>query len=248
MPLPQKKTEKELNYLKKIYLWYGIPKIGKTTTGANFGGEETDKILFFPTEPGHKFQEIYAWQTQAGKLPSSWTHWKECVKEIAKDDMGFKCIAVDTLDNLWKWCTIHMLNELGIEHESQMGFGRGYHAIRDEFFKPLNWLTQNGYGLIFMSHEATSERKHGPRTINYTDTTLPGTCRKLVHGICDYIFYFGADHDGNRFIRTKGNENYNAGDRSGVLPELIPMDAAELKKCLMVETPEEKMDNEKIEI
>ncbi len=232
MPLPKKKSEKEKDYLKKIYLWYGAPKAGKTTIAANFGDDTDNKILFFCTEPGHKFQEIYKWETAKGKSPSIWEHWKECCREIAKDDQGFKCIAVDTLDNLWKWCAIHVNDELGIEHESQVGFGRGYHAIRDEFFKPLNWLTQNGYGLIFISHEATSERQVGPRKLNFTDTTLPGTCRKLIHGICDYIFYFGMDHDGKRSIRTKGTENFNAGDRSGLLPELIDMDAGKLKELL----------------
>lgn len=245
MPLPTKKSEKEKDYLKKIYLWYGIPKVGKTTTAANFGDDKDHKILFFPTEPGHKFQEIYKWQTNEGLDPSSWDHWLQCCREIAKDDGGFKCIAVDTLDNLWKWCTLYSNNMLGITHESEMGFGKGYHAVRDEFFKPLNWLTQNGYGIIFMSHEATSERQIGPRKISFTDTTLPGTCRKLVHGICDYILYFGADHDGKRTIRTKATENINAGDRSGLLPELIDMDANKLKAALMIEDP---MDQEQIEI
>lgn len=237
MPLPKKKSQKNKDYLSKIYLWYGMPKVGKTTTGAGFGDDDKNKILFFPTEPGHKFQEIYKYQyldkkTNDLKDPSNWSHWLECCRELAKDSEGFRCIAVDTLDNLWKWCTISVLNDLGIKHESELGFGKGYHAIRDEFFKPLNYLAQNNFGLIFMSHEATTERKHGPRSINYTDTTLPGTCRKLVHGICDYIFYFGADHEGKRYILTKATENYNAGDRSGILPKYIRMDASELKNAL----------------
>lgn len=224
---------------------YGAPKVGKTTTVANLGDDDKNKILFFATEPGHKFQEIYKWQyldnkTNELKDPNTWEHWLECCREITKDNGGFRCIAVDTLDNLWKWATISVCKDLGIDHESQMGFGRGYHAIRDEFFKPLNWLTQNGYGLIFLSHEATSERTLGPRKINYTDTTLPGTCRKLVHGICDYIFYFGCDHDGKRSIRTKGTENINAGDRSGLLPELIDMDAIKLKELLQDQVDSKK--------
>lgn len=245
MPIPIKKSAKEKDYLKKIYLMYGAPKVGKTTTVANLGDDDKNKILFFATEPGHKFQEIYKWQyldnkTNELKDPNTWEHWLECCREITKDNGGFRCIAVDTLDNLWKWATISVCKDLGIDHESQMGFGRGYHAIRDEFFKPLNWLTQNGYGLIFLSHEATSERTLGPRKINYTDTTLPGTCRKLVHGICDYIFYFGCDHDGKRSIRTKGTENINAGDRSGLLPELIDMDAIKLKELLQDQVDSKK--------
>ncbi len=237
MPLPTVKSSKESNYLKKIYLWYGAPKVGKTTIAAGFGDDDKNKVLFFATEPGHKFQEIYSYQVTDKKtgelvLPSKWEHWVACCKELATTKHDFKCVAIDTLDNLYKWCSIYTLKRLGITHESELGFGKGYHAVRDEFFIPLNYLTQNGYGLIFISHEDTQERQRGPRKIAYTDTTLPGTCRKLVHGITDYIFYFGMDFEGKRWIRTKGSETVNAGDRSGILPEKLPMDAEVLKKSL----------------
>lgn len=234
MPLPTQKSQIEKDYLKKIHLWYGIPKIGKTTTAANFGDDE-NKIMFFATEPGHKFQEVFKWKTDEDKDPSKWEHWIQCVTEVAKDDMGFKCIAVDTLDNLWKWCALYTCAKHDIQHESDLGYGKGYAAIRDEFYKPMNWLTANGYGMLFLSHEATSEKKKGPRTISYTDTTLPNTCKKLVHGICDYILYFTGDDadDTKRWIITKGNDMINAGDRSGKLPPRLEMDANKLKEYLV---------------
>lgn len=232
MPMPTSKTIKEPDYLKKIYLMYGSPKAGKTTTVAGFGDDETNKVLFFCTEPGHKFQEIYAWKNSAEETPCRWTDFIEFAKEVTSTEHDFKAIAIDTLDNLWKWCEFHVCRKLDIEHQSDMGFGKGYHAVRDEFFKPINYLSQKGYGIIFLSHESTSEKQVGPRKITFTDTTLPGTCKKLVHGLCDYILYFGQDHEGKRYIRTKATENINAGDRSGVLPEFLEMNPEILKQAL----------------
>jgi len=232
MPIPTSKTIKEPDYLKKIYLMYGSPKAGKTTTVAGFGDDKKNKILFFCTEPGHKFQEIYAWKNDEGEYPCSWLEFKNFCREVATTDHDFKALAIDTLDNLWKWCELYMCAKLGIDHQSDMGFGKGYHAVRDEFFKPINYLTQKGYGIIFLSHESSSERQVGPKKITYIDTTLPGTCKKLIHGLCDYILYFGQDEEGKRYIRTKANESINAGDRSGELPEFIDMDPKKLTNAL----------------
>jgi hypothetical protein len=231
MPIPTELSEIESEYLSKIYLWHGIPKIGKTTTAANFGDKD-NKIMFFPTEPGHKFQKVYKWKRKDGKDPLCWDDWKDCIREFATDDGGFKCIAVDTLDNLWKWCSNYVLGVKGIEHESDEGFGKGWSAVSKEFETTLTWLVQSGYGVIFLSHSKDKDKQVGPKKISFTDSSLPNGAKKTIHPLCDYIFHFGANEEGKRFIQTKATENVNAGDRSGGLPTYIPMDAEKLKEEL----------------
>lgn len=240
MALPTERSEKEKNYLRKLYLIYGSPKSGKTTITSQFGDDDKNKVLFFATEPGHKFQEIYKWkklvQEPGGEStleePTNWLDFKACCKELVTQKHEYACLAVDTADILFKWCSQHVCHELGIEHESDLGFGKGYAAIRDEFMAPINYLAQKGMGLIFISHEAEKEKTVGPKKISYTDTTLPNTAKKVLHGLCDYIFYFGTTFEGERYIRTKGTENVNAGDRGGHLPEVLPMNAAKLIAAL----------------
>jgi len=233
MPLPSVRTQKEPNYLKKIYLFYGQPKAGKTTTAAAFGDDDDNRVLFFATEPGHKFQEIYKWQTENGRDPQTWSDFLECCRELAKAPAhSFNMVAIDIVDNLWKWCALHVCKQQGIKHESDLDFGKGYAFIREEFMKPINWLGQSGYGIMFLSHSQDRDKDIGFKKLNYTDSTLPGSAKKVIHGLCDYILYFHLDLDGNRFIRTKGTETVNAGDRSGNLPELVGMNAAGLIKEL----------------
>lgn len=232
MPLPSKRSKREPNYLRKIYLIYGLPKSGKTTIASHFGDDESNKVLFFATEPGHKFQEVYKWMNEQGEDPTSWLEFKQACKELAVEEHDFKCLVIDTADNLFKWCTDYILKKNKVEHESDLSFGKGYSLVREEFSKPLTYLAQKGMGLIFISHAQTKELDIGKRKISRSDTTLPNTAGKFVNGISDFIFYFYQDDEGRRFIRTKGTENVNAGDRSGKLPELIEYTEDEMAENL----------------
>ena len=232
--LPTTRTSRETDYLKFIYLIFGIPKIGKSTILSKMG-----KVLVFATEPGHKSLEIFKYEVQnkkTGKLesPTRWIDFKICCKDLVTEDHDFNCLGIDTVDNLWKWCSEYICHKHKIEHESDLGFGKGYALVREEFMKPINYLAQRGMGIIFVSHSKTSEKELVNRKITYTDSTLPGSAAKVINGLCDYILYFFVDVEGHRLIRTKGIETINAGDRTGKLPEIIPMDAEllieELKK------------------
>lgn len=239
MAIPKTKTKRESDYLKKTFTIYGVPKIGKSTLVSRMG-DDKNKILFFATEAGHKELEIYKWQKEikqedgSVKLedPTTWEDFKKCVIEMTQQD-EFRCLAIDTIDNLFHWCSKHIYKKKGIEHASDLGFGKGYEAIKDEFHSAINYLTQKGYGVFFLSHSKTQDKELGNKKITYTDSTLSGTASKVVHGISDYILYLYADLDGNRVIKTKGDETINAGDRSGRLPELLPLDAELLKQELM---------------
>ena len=140
----------------------------------------------------------------------------------------FKCLIIDTADNLFDWCQAYVRKRDGITHESDQGFGKGYDALKKEFGAPINYLAQKGYGVIFLSHAKDMEVEEKNRKFNKTDTTLPNTAKKIIHPLVDYIFYFHADDQGNRLIRTKGNQAVNAGDRGGWLPEIMPMDSRTL--------------------
>jgi hypothetical protein len=127
------------------------------------------------------------------------------------------------------WCSKFVYKKHDIEHASELGFGRGYDAIKQEFMAPINYLSQKGYGIIFISHTKTADLELGNRKITYTDSTLNNTAKKVIHGLCDYIFHAYADLNGKRWLRTKGTETVNAGDRSGRLPEVMELDAEQLK-------------------
>lgn len=232
MPIPVAKTVKEPNYLKKSYLFYGKPKIGKTTIAAQFGEEPDNKILFFCTESGHKFQEIYSWETDEGGKPENFKHFDQFCREMYLGGEAYNCLAIDTLDNLWEWTEDYVCAQHGVEKLKDIPWGEGWKQVAREIKNRILPLMLKGNGIIFLTHEKIVDKREGPETIPYTDTTLANNAKKLVHGLCDYIFYFTIDEEGRRYIRTQPDVGVNAGDRSGVLPPKIAMDANKLKTLL----------------
>jgi len=87
-------------------------------------------------------------------------------------------------------------------------------------------------GLFLISH--AKEMEMDSRTGKYTRVvpTLPDKARKIVLGMADMVLYCGLDTtEGEekekvfrRVIRTKPSLYYEAGDRTGRLPETIDLD------------------------
>lgn len=226
MPLPKARSGIETNFLKHSYLIYGNPKIGKTTLASQFGDDDQNKVLFFATEPGHKFQSIYLWTTEKDKLPNKWEHFIQCLNEFAKDN-SFKCVVVDTASHLVTWCVQYILEQRNVKDESDGQYGDVFRRITREFKRVINQLGQLNKGIIFIAHEGMRKKED-----DLIHPDLPDKYENLFVGLVDYLFYCYADFEGTRFIRTKGNHKIMAGDRSGRLPEVIPMKAETLIKHL----------------
>jgi len=98
-----------------------------------------------------------------------------------------------------------------------------------------------GYGLFMISHATDKEIE--TRTGKYTKTvpTLPDKARKLVLGMADLILFcdldVSKDEDGSpvhrRVIRSKPALNYEAGDRTGCLPDVIDLDFQKFKAAYL---------------
>ena len=226
MELPTVKTKPIFDMNKYIFTIYGDPKTGKTTLASEF--EDT---LFIATEPGHKFVEAFVVQTK------SWPEVQEAVRALLTDkDHKFKTVVFDVVDNAYNWCEDAYCNKSGIEHVSDAPFGKGYQAAQKEFKKVIDALANRGYGIVFISHRKTKEKtiKEGAieRSITYTATTLGNKASEVVTGLSDFILYTHRDSEGNHLMRTKSNENFLGGDRSGKLPEVMETSYQSIVKYL----------------
>ena len=122
-----------------------------------------------------------------------------------------------------------------IEHESDLGYGKGWALINNEFHRVLTKMAFMPYGLFLVSHSV--EKEIETRTGKYTRIvpTLPDKARKIVVGMVDLILYCDleavTDEEGKtsyrRVMRTKPSPHYEAGDRTGRLPETIDLDFSE---------------------
>ena len=115
-----------------------------------------------------------------------------------------------------------------------MGHGKGWALVKNEWHRVLTRLASLPYGLILISHAV--DKTIETRTGEYTKTTpsLPDRARNVVLGLVDIILYGDSvsrkDAAGylvvDRVLRTKPHPTYEAGDRTGRLPEMLPLDYA----------------------
>jgi hypothetical protein len=219
--LPTQKTPAKRSISDFSILVHGASKMGKSTFCSK--GEKT---LFLATEPGLNSLEVY-------QVPI--TGWKELVTTCAAIAAGgheFKTIVIDTIDNAYRMCADYICAKFNIDHESDLGYGKGFALVNSEFHRVLTKLAFLPHGLILVSHSCAKEieTRTGRRT--RIVPTLPEKARQIAVGLVDVILFCDFDlvegPNGKkirrRVIRTKPTDMYDAGDRTGRLPDLLPLD------------------------
>lgn len=190
--------------------------------------------IFLPTEPGLNFLNVNQICDDNGNpvILRNWDDVINAVKALTTTQHNFKTVVIDTIDNAFEFCALHVLKSRGIEHESDEGFGKGWGLIKREFTKVINFLANSGYGIVFISHEKSTQREERGVKREYIDNSLSNQARVYVNGLVDFIFYCYMDDNQNRLMRTKATLNINAKDRSGKLPALMKLDFKELEQSL----------------
>jgi replication-associated recombination protein RarA len=94
---------------------YGVEGIGKTSIAA-----ELPDALILDTEDGSKQIDC------ARALCLDWRSIEHAVKELIKDDQGFKTIVIDSADWMEKALIDHMLRLSGKSSIEDYGYGKGY--------------------------------------------------------------------------------------------------------------------------
>ena len=226
--LPTQTSKPSADLSTKKILLYGPPKIGKSTFASRFPG-----ALFFECEPGLGELEVF-------KVPTyTWPDFLSACKLVAAGNHPFKTIVIDTCDNAFKFCSDHVCAQHNIEYEGDLDHGKGWAFVKGEWHRVLTRLASLPYGLVLISHAVDKQMK--TRTDEYTKTqpSLPDRARSVVLGLVDIILYCDTvtrkGKDGalviDRVVRTKPNPAYEAGDRTGRLPELLPLDFEAFQKA-----------------
>lgn len=235
--LPTQKTPPKQNLADLTVLVYGRSKAGKTTWCSHAEG-----ALFLATEPGLNALDVY-------QIPiENWGSFLQACAEIAEGKHPFKTIIIDTIDNAYRMCSDHICRKFKIEHESDLGFSKGWSMVNNEFHRVLTKLGFLSYGLFLVSHAQEVEIE--TRTGKYTRIvpTLPDKARKLVLGMVDIILFCDmdvtTDAEGKtvyrRVMRTKPSLYYEAGDRTGRLPEVIDLDFGKFLEAFNAGVPNRK--------
>jgi len=204
----------------------GAPKVGKSTFASQF-----PNALFAATEPGLNFLEVYETPIR------SWKEFTTLCRELAKNPQHIETLVIDTVDLLYIQCQTHHCQEHEILHPSDLSYGKGFGLINNDFRRVLSLLTllrtkkKNPMGLVFITHAKEVEVDTRIGKSMQWRSTLPQSAANIVLGMSEMILFLDVENN-ERLIRTNKSERWTAGDRTGRLPEKLPLNYAALTAAL----------------
>jgi len=207
--LPKEKIKAERKS-PKLFFIYGPEKVGKTTALS-----QLDECLILDLEEGSDFVD-------ALKLKAnSPVEMYEIGKEIQKQGLPYKYIAIDTLDKLEEWAEARALIEykasvIGRNFDGksvlELPQGGGYYWLRRSFFNMLDFLISLAPNVILVGHVREKSIEKKGKEVNASDINLTGKIKSMVAAKSDAIGYLYRE-DGKLMITFDTRDEIKCGSR-----------------------------------
>lgn len=234
MNLP-KNERRDITVSSKKKLWlYAPPFAGKTTLTDKFPDPlilTTDGNINNVTAP---YVYIRDEVTVTGRITNrkfAWEVFKDTIEELEKKQNDFKTISLDLVEDTREMCRLYMYDKLGIQHESDSGFGKGWDVIKTEYLSTMRRFFNLDYeNIIICSHEDVSKtltKKSGEQITRIAPNIQEAIATKLA-GMVDIVARIIVNDDGKRTISFKTDSVIFGGGRLNVTGREIPCDYDEL--------------------
>lgn len=195
-----------------------MPKSGKTTIASKF-----PNALLLAFEKGYN--------ALAGVMAQPINSWAEFIKvqRQLKDDKvkeKFSTIIIDTADIAYSYCEKYICANNGVSTIADIGYGKGYALVGNEFDEKLRSIVQMGYGIVLISHATDKVFKdEAGQEYNKIVPTLDKRSNNIVARMADIIGYSRAvtDSEGNdkTLLFMRGTPRFEAGSRFKYTPDYI---------------------------
>ena len=198
--------------------FYGEPKSGKTTIASKF-----PNALLLAFEKGYN--------ALAGVMAQPINSWAEFIKvqRQLKDEKvkeKFSTIIIDTADIAYSYCEKYVCANNGVDTIADIGYGKGYALVGNEFDEKLRSIVQMGYGIVLISHATDKVFKdESGQEYNKIVPTLDKRSNNIVARMADIIGYSRSvtDAEGNdkTLLFMRGTQRFEAGSRFKYIPDYI---------------------------
>lgn len=227
--LPKTKTKPQFTMTKLSMLLYGAPKIGKSTFCSR-----AEDALFVATEPGLNHLEVASVQV------NTWREFLETMALLAKGGHGFKILVIDTIDKLCDFCDIEICDNAKVQTLGDMGFGKGYKIYQNELKRVFQKVFALDMGVILTSHAQLIEVDTPTGRQTKWMPTFEKRAREILMPMVDIIGFAQnvvslnakGERVETRVMQTKTSSLWEAGDRTGRLPETMPFAYQAFDKAL----------------
>ena len=164
---------------------------------------------------------------QEGRITTktlAWAKFKELVDELEKHNNTFKTIALDLVEDLYEHCRAYVFDQLGIKHETDAGYGKGWDMVRTEFLGQMKRLKALGYQVIYISKEVVNEitYSNGGKVSTFKPN-LPDKIANVLAGTVTLTLRAYMDERG-RYLNLRKAENIFGGGRIDFKRDTCPLD------------------------
>jgi len=228
MELPTKKTKPETDASRFTTVICGPSGVGKSTFAANI-----PNALFLDCDDGLGFLEVYQ------KRIVTWDDMVQAYEMLRKDCGKFTTVVVDTVDVAYTILFREVCKDMKIKFPDEGNSSSVYGTANLRFASWLQMMKMLPVGLVLLAHSSTKQKQTRTGKVDYTEPALSATACRTVKD--NAYFGFMAEIEAvegengaieeRRIIRTRSGVNHWAKDRTGLLPETIPLDYAQFDKA-----------------
>ena len=164
---------------------------------------------------------------------TSWADFKAICRQLKKPEAKevYETIIIDTVAIAYSLCEKYILNREGVQAIGDIGYGRGWGMLKDEFETTFRELTQLGYAIVFIAHSKTKSTEYADEdgnAITALAPDLPNAAYQIVNRMVDVIGYIGVEYDiktgqSYRYLYTRGTPTIFAGSRYKYLAPKIEL-------------------------
>lgn len=217
-------------------MWiYADSYVGKSTFVDQF-----EDLLFLNTDgntdnttsPVIRIADEITYEGRLKKTKMAWNVFLDVIDELEKKDNSFKRVCIDLVEDLYEHCRLYIYDKLGIQHEQDAGYGKGWDMVRTEYLSAIKRLKNLGYQIIYISKESVSEitLKNGAK-ITTIKPNLNEKVANVLAGTVD-LTVRAYMNDEDRYLLLEKKENVFGGGRFNFRVSKIKLDKDEFIKAL----------------
>lgn len=180
-----------------------------------------DNVLFINTDgntqnitsPYIKIADELITEGRMSRKVLAWSKFRDAIDELEKHDNDFEVIALDLVEDLYEHCRFYVFDQLGIKHESDGGYGKGWDMVRTEFLGQMKRLKSLGYRIIYISKELVTEITYANgMKVSTFKPNIPDKVANVLAGTVTMTLRAYVDED-RHFLQLRKNENVFGGGR-----------------------------------
>lgn len=233
LPKNERRAEEPIT---KPDMWiYADSYVGKSTFV-----DHMDNVLFLNTDGNisnitSPYILIADELHQEGRITSktlAWENFISVIDQLERHDNTFEVVALDLVEDLYEHCRTYVFNQLGIKHETDAGYGKGWDMVRTEFLRQMKRLKTLGYQVIYISKEVVNEITYasGARVSTFRPN-IPDKIANVLAGTVTLTLRAYMDERG-RYLNLRKAENIFGGGRIDFKRDTCDLDVQAFAEAL----------------